>query len=101
MNFTIATTLTAVCLALQLILMPFSASAAQEEGECVGGRQIQQMISGGEIMDLAEALGQAGIDAKPLSEPELCNIDGQLVYHLNIINARGEAERVVLNAQLN
>jgi hypothetical protein len=101
MNIIIATTLNALCLSLPLMLAPLTASAAQEEGDCVGGRQIQQMIRGGEIMDLAEALGQAGIDGKPLSEPELCNIDGQLVYHLNIINARGEAERVVLNAQLN
>jgi uncharacterized membrane protein YkoI len=52
-------------------------------------------------MDLAEALAQAGVEGKPLSEPELCNEGGQLVYHLNIINGQGDAERVVLNAQLN
>jgi hypothetical protein len=101
MKLTIATTLAAVCLALPLALVPLTVSAAQEEGECIGGPQIQRLISGGEIMDLAEALGQAGIDGKPLSEPKLCKLDGQLVYRLNIINAQGEAERVVLNAQLN
>lgn len=99
MKLSIATTL--AVLSLVLAMAPVSASAAQEEGECVGGRQIQDLIGGGEIMDLAEALARSGIDGKPLSEPELCNEGGQLVYHLNIINGQGDAERIVLNAQLN
>jgi uncharacterized membrane protein YkoI len=96
-----ATILAAMLLTLPLAMGPVSASAAQEEGECVGGRQIQRLIGDGQIMDLAEALASAGVEGKPLSEPELCNEGGQLVYHLNIINGQGEAERVVLNAQLN
>jgi uncharacterized membrane protein YkoI len=101
MTLGITTTLAALCLTLPLVLAPLTASAAQEEGECVGGREIQQLISGGEIMDLAEALAEAGVDGKPLSQPELCNQGGRLVYHLNIINGQGNAERIVLNAQLN
>jgi uncharacterized membrane protein YkoI len=97
MKLIITTVLAAILLTLPL----GPASAAQEEWDCVGGRQIQLLIGEGQIMDLAEALAEAGVDGKPLSEPELCNEGGQLVYHLNIINRQGEAERVVLNAQLN
>jgi hypothetical protein len=101
MKLDLATILAAVLLTVPLALGPVSASAAQEEGECIGGRQLQRLIGEGQILDLAEALARAGVDGKPLSEPELCMQGGQLVYHLNIINGHGEAERVVLNAQLN
>ena len=101
MKLTLHNVVAAILLTLPLALGPVSASAAQEEGDCVGGRQIQRLIGEGQIMDLAEALAQAGVEGKPLSEPELCNEGGQLVYHLNIINGQGDAERVVLNAQLN
>lgn len=101
MKTIIATSIAALCLAFPASLSPLSATAAQEEGECVGGRQIQQLIGEGEIMDLAQALRRGGIDGKPLSEPEVCNEGGRLFYHLNIINGQGDAERIVLNAQLN
>jgi hypothetical protein len=96
---TIATTISAIALALPLAFASFGAPAAQEEGECISGRQIQQAINDGEILELADALAAAGIDAKPLSEPEVCRTDGQRMYRVNIMNSYGEAERIVLNAQ--
>jgi hypothetical protein len=97
MKLKVASILCAFCLALPLVSS--GAVAAQEEGECIQGRQIQEAISDGLIMELAEALQIAGIDGKPLSEPEVCRFDGEIQYRVNIMNPNGEAERVVLNAQ--
>lgn len=92
-------------IAAVLMTLPLASgvAAAQEEDatDCIRGRQIQQAISNGEIMELAEAMRDAGVDGKPLSEPEVCRIDGQAQYRVNIMNASGEAERIVLNAQAN
>jgi hypothetical protein len=99
MKLNIATTLIALCLALPVASS--GAVAAQEEGDCIQGRQIQEAISDGLIMELAQALQLAGIDGKPLSEPEVCRFGGEMQYRVNIMNANGEAERVVLNAEAN
>ena len=98
---TIVTTLAALALALPLAVASFEAPAAQEEGDCIRGRQIQQAINDGEILELADAMAAAGIDAKPLSEPEVCRNDGRAQYRVNIMNSYGDAERIVLNAQGN
>jgi len=97
----IATTFTAITMALSLGLASFGAAAAQEAGACLQGRQIQQAIDAGEILELADALNAAGVDEKPLSQPEVCDINGRLQYRVNIMNSYGEAERIVLNAQGN
>lgn len=101
MKLTLITLFAAVCLTLPVDLAATGAVAAQEEGECISGRQIQEAIGDGEIMELATALDAAGVNAKPLSEPEVCQFDGQRQYRVNIMNASGEAERIVLNAQAN
>jgi hypothetical protein len=98
---TIAKTVAAVALALPLALASFGAPAAQEEGDCITGRQIQQAINDGDIVDLADAMQAEGVRAKPLSQPDVCRVGGQLKYRVNIMNSYGEAERIVLNAQGN
>lgn len=97
----IATTIAAALLALPIALTSFGAPAAQEEGECISGRQIQQAINDGEIVDLADAMQAEGVEGKPLSQPDVCRSSGQLQYRINIMNSSGEAERIVLNAQGN
>lgn len=98
---TIATTLAAVLLALPLALTSLGAPVAQEDGDCISGRQIQEAINEGEIVDLADAMAAEGIDGKPLSQPDVCRTSGRLQYRVNIMNSYGEAERIVLNAQAN
>ena len=85
-------------LALTSSVASFGAASAQD-GECLRGRQIQQAIDSGEIMELADAMDAAGINEKPLSQPEVCRIGGRAQYRVNIMNSYGEAERIVLNAQ--
>ena len=98
---TIAKPVAAIALALPIALASFGAPAAQEEGDCISGRQIQQAINDGDIIDLADAMQAEGVKAKPLSQPDVCRIGGRLQYRLNIMNSYGEAERIVLNAQGN
>jgi hypothetical protein len=98
---TIATTLAAVVLALPLAVSSLGGAAAQQDVDCLSGRQIQQAINDGEILGLAQAMTAAGVDGKPLSEPEVCRSDGRVQYRVNIMNSYGEAERIVLNAQGN
>jgi hypothetical protein len=96
----IATTLAAVVIALPLAFASLGAAAAQDD-ECISGRQIQQAINDGQILELAEAMDAEGINGKPLSEPDVCRVNGRLQYRVNIMNSYGEAERIVLNAQAN
>jgi hypothetical protein len=94
-------TIAAVMIALPLVVAAPVGLAAQEDGDCLSGRQIQEAISDGAILDLFQAMENAGVSGKPLSEPEVCNIGGERQYRVNIMNENGEAERIVLNAQAN
>jgi len=97
---TISKTVAAIALALPIALTSYGTPAAQEEGECISGLQIQQAITAGRIMDLADALSEAGIKGMPLSEPEVCRIDGALKYRVNV-KSGSDYDREVLNAQRN
>lgn len=67
---------------------------------CLDNRQIQEAVSSGEIMSLADVLASAGIDgsAEVLSV-QVCDEGGGLVYIIGVLTPDGEAQNLVLSAQ--
>ncbi|MBU1305509.1 MAG: hypothetical protein KKF33_08315 [Alphaproteobacteria bacterium] len=84
-------------IALALVLALTGAGAAQ--AECLDNRQIQDAVSSGQIMSLADVLASAGIDssAKVLNVA-VCDEGGRLVYRIGVLTASGEAQNLVLGA---
>lgn len=67
---------------------------------CLDNRQIQEAVSSGQIMSLADVLASAGVDgsAEVLSV-QVCDEGGGLVYIIGVLMPDGQAQNLVLSAQ--
>lgn len=90
----------AVLVALGGLTVPVNLAVAQQDGECLGRRAIQEKIDSGEIRQLSEAMDAAGVKGKIISSgAELCFVGGQWQYRVNVMDASGESRPVTLPAQ--
>ena len=74
------------------------AAHAQDHGDCLNKRDIQQAIESGEIAPLADIMAEAGVNERPLSV-QVCDVDGSPHYVVNMMDSYGDSQRIVLNAQ--
>jgi hypothetical protein len=93
------TRIAALSLAVPLAFASIMAAAAQAEGECLSGHQIQDAINSGQIMPIDQAMAAAGISERPLGRPSVCVRNGTLEYRVNVMDAYGDSDTKVLNAQ--
>lgn len=85
-------------IALALVLALAGGTVAQ--AECLDNRQIQEAVSSGQIMSLADVLSSAGIDGSAqVLNVAVCDEGGRLVYKIGVLTASGEAQNLVLDAQ--
>ena len=94
MNRFLSTLVTGL-LALGAVL-PMAASPALAQA-CLGKREIQQAVSDGRILPLAQILSAGGIDASSVVSFQVCERGGGLAYTLQVYEG-GEARTIVLNA---
>ena len=67
---------------------------------CLDNRQIQEAVSSGEIMSLADVLASAGVDSSAdVLSVQVCDEGGALVYIIGVLSPDGEAQNLVLSAQ--
>ena len=67
---------------------------------CWDNRQIQEAVSSGQIMSLADVLASAGIDGSAeILNVQVCDEGGRLVYIIGVLTPSGEAQNLVLSAQ--
>lgn len=93
---------------IRTLLVPFAVALALGLGAtgmaqaqaCLDNRAIQQAVSSGEIMSLAQVLSSAGIDSSSeVLSVQVCDQGGRLVYIIGVLTGSGEAQNLVLNAQ--
>lgn len=92
---------------IQKILAPLvlsialaAATVVAAQAECYDKRQIQDMVSSGQIMSLDAVLGSAGVDGSAeILSVQVCDQGGGLVYIIGVLSPDGEAQNLVLNAQ--
>jgi len=73
--------------------------AAQEE-RCLDRREIQQKIDSGELIQLSEAMDTARVGGKIISSAaQVCEVDGQWQWRVNVMDSSGESRPVTLPAQ--
>lgn len=99
MKQTFLTPAVGVGLALSLFLSAIGPAAAQEGGDCLSPREIQDKVSSGEIVTVDEAMSADGIEERPLGQTKVCRRNGNLEYHVNIMDEYGDTDTKVLNAQ--
>ena len=88
-----------VTLALVLALGLGATGMAQAQA-CLDNRAIQDKVSSGEIMSLAQVLSAAGVDSSAeVLNVQVCDQGGRLVYIIGVLTPSGEAQNMVLNAQ--
>jgi hypothetical protein len=74
--------------------------AAAQEGRCLDRREIQEKIDAGELVQLSQAMDRAGVDGKIISSAlQVCEIDGQWQWRVNVMDSSGESRPVTLPAQ--
>jgi hypothetical protein len=74
--------------------------AAAQEGRCLDRREIQQMIDAGELIQLSEAIDQAGVEGKIISSAaQVCQVNGRWQWRVNVMDSSGESRPVTLPAQ--
>ena len=82
------------------LLAAFVPSVQAAEGECLGRRIIQQRIDSGQLRQLSAAMSSAGVEGKIISSgAEVCMIDGQWQWRVNVMDANGESRPVTLPAE--
>lgn len=95
-------TLTSKILALAAVALALGLAAVgpAQAQSCLDNRQIQEAVSSGQIMSLADVLASAGIDgsAEVLSV-QVCDEGGGLVYIIGVLTPDGQAQNLVLSAQ--
>lgn len=73
--------------------------AAQDE-RCLDRREIQEKIDSGELIQLSQAMDQAGVEGKIISSAaQVCQVDGQWQWRVNVMDSSGESRPVTLPAQ--
>ncbi len=90
--------LAATLVALPLAFVVPDTTQAQSDG-CLTGREVQQALAAGQIVQLNEAMRAAGINDEPIGRASVCRRDGQLNYRLNFMNSAGESETRDLPAE--
>jgi hypothetical protein len=94
--------LAAIGLALPLAFVLVGTAAAQDNGNCLSGRDAQQAFQARQIMSFdraATAEGYSPEDIVSQSGPQLCDIDGRPHWKVNIRGKDGNYETVDLPAQ--
>lgn len=92
--------LAAIGVALPMLLAISTTTALPQQGDaCLSGRQIQQALDAGEIVQLNEAMRSAGIQEEPIGRANVCKQNGELKYRLNFMNSYGESETRDLPAE--
>jgi hypothetical protein len=73
---------------------------AAQDGRCLDRREIQEKIDSGELIQLSEAMGQAGVNGKIISSAaQVCQVDGRWQWRVNVMDSSGESRPVSLPAQ--
>ena len=73
--------------------------AAMAQGDaCLSKQDIQDRLSQGLIAPLADAMNRAGVRGRPLSV-QVCDVDGEDHYIVNMMDSDGESQSVTLNAE--
>jgi predicted ATPase len=76
------------------------APVAAQDGRCLDRREIQEKIDSGELIQLSQAMDQAGVDGKIISSAaQVCEVDGQWQWRVNVMDSSGESRPVTLPAQ--
>lgn len=96
-----STTLNRLAAAVMALPLAFAmhGPAVAQVNECLTGRQIQQALDAGQIVQLNEAMRAAGIVDEPIGRASVCRQDGELKYRLNFMNRAGESETRDLPAE--
>ena len=82
------------------LALGFLGPAAAADGPCLDKRQIQQQIDNGELRPLSDAMAAANVDGKIISSgAEVCQIDGQWQWRVNVMDSYGESKPVTLPAE--
>lgn len=72
---------------------------AQDE-RCLDRREIQERIDSGQLIQLSQAMDQAGVDGKIISSAaQVCQVDGEWQWRVNVMDSSGESRPVTLPAQ--
>ena len=78
----------------------FVGPAAAQDGRCLDRREIQEKIDSGELIQLSQAMDRAGVDGKIISSAaQVCDVDGQWQWRVNVMDSSGESRPVTLPAQ--
>lgn len=92
----------AISLAAVAVMLPagFGApGAAMAQGrDCLSRQDIQAQLARGEIAPLADVMNREGIKERPLSV-EVCDVNGQPHYIVNMMDSAGGTQSVTLNAR--
>ncbi len=71
-----------------------------QDGRCLDRREIQEKIDSGELIQLSEAMDQAGVTGKIISSAaKVCQVNGQWQWQVNVMDSSGESRPVTLPAQ--
>ncbi len=82
------------------LLLGLSEPALAQADGCLGKREIQAMVESGEVLQVSEAQDAAGIEGKIISSSaQLCQVDGQWQWLVNVMDSYGESKPVTLPAQ--
>ena len=83
-----------------VLAIGLSATGMAQAQACLNNREIQEKVSSGEIMSLAQVLSSAGIDSSAeVLNVQVCDEGGRLVYIIGVLTPSGEAQNMVLSAQ--
>jgi hypothetical protein len=78
----------------------FGSPVLAQDGVCLDRREIQEKIDSGELIQLSEAMNAARVDGKIISSAaQVCQVDGQWQWRVNIMDSYGESRPVTLPAQ--
>jgi hypothetical protein len=71
-----------------------------QDGRCLDRREIQEKIDSGELIQLSEAMNEAGVDGKIISSAaQVCQVNGRWTWRVNVMDSYGESRPVTLPAQ--
>jgi hypothetical protein len=89
----------AASVALLIALGAVGPATAQQGEDCLSPREIQEAVASGRIVTVDEAMSADGISERPLGQAKVCRGDGNLEYHVNVMDAYGEATPKILDAE--
>ncbi|HEV7344782.1 MAG TPA: hypothetical protein VGN60_04020 [Devosia sp.] len=94
------TSFTSQFLASAVLAIGLTGAGPAAAQACLDNRQIQEAVSAGEILSLADVLAAAGVDVSvDVLSVQVCDEGDGLVYIIGILTPDGEAQSLVLSAQ--